>query len=455
MMTSTQTFTSPAVNSGSTAATMMGSVQRFCQRWRAASWAGVSSGRSPSSRRTSPWTRLRVGSEHAAEFGRTPRRSCGPASGAPRHAPTVASGDASPHHRRRRLHRVSPRRPAAGQGHTVRALDALDPQVHEGGAARLPEPRGRAVARRPRPRRVARALDGVDTVVHFAAAVGVGQSMYEIERYTSINAVGARWCSRRSSSRRDQLAQVLVASSMSIYGEGCTAARRRPRRPRAPRCAERAARPPRVGCSARRRAARAVADGRDEAALPTSIYAVRQARPRGDVPRRRRGPAADRRAAVLQRLRRPPGAVEPVHGRGGDLRLAAAERPAPLVFEDGLQSRDFIHVTDIAARCSRRSSRRWRLPRRQPGHRCADHGARRRPRAGARPGQGHPARDVSKFRAGDIRHCVSDIALARELLGFEPRRGSTTACGSCWAGWRRSRRRTRSTRRRRSSRLPA
>ena len=65
-----------------------------------------------------------------------------------------------------------------------------------------------------------RALDGIDTVVHFAAAVGVGQSMYEIERYTSINAIGAAVVLEAVLERRDAIRKLLVASSMSIYGEG-------------------------------------------------------------------------------------------------------------------------------------------------------------------------------------------------------------------------------------------
>src|SRR6185437_8589863 len=67
---------------------------------------------------------------------------------------------------------------------------------------------------------VRRALDAVDAVVHFAAAVGVGQSMYEIERYTSINAIGAAVVLEEVLERRDAIGKVLVASSMSIYGEG-------------------------------------------------------------------------------------------------------------------------------------------------------------------------------------------------------------------------------------------
>src|SRR5206468_11189635 len=64
------------------------------------------------------------------------------------------------------------------------------------------------------------ALEGVDAVVHFAAAVGVGQSMYEIERYTSINAIGAAVVLEQAVERRDAIRKLLVASSMSIYGEG-------------------------------------------------------------------------------------------------------------------------------------------------------------------------------------------------------------------------------------------
>src|SRR4051795_732072 len=107
-------------------------------------------------------------------------------------------------------------------GHTVRALDNLDPQVHAGG--KRPDylhPEVELVLGDVRDHdAVAGALEDVDTVVHFAAAVGVGQSMYEIERYTSINAIGAAVVLEEAVQRRDQIRKLLVASSMSIYGEG-------------------------------------------------------------------------------------------------------------------------------------------------------------------------------------------------------------------------------------------
>src|SRR2546423_14349506 len=75
-------------------------------------------------------------------------------------------------------------------GHRVRALDSLAPQVH-GGAQAPPEYLDKDVEFlngdvRDRDQ-LARALRGVDAVCHFAAAVGVGQSMYEVEHYTSTN----------------------------------------------------------------------------------------------------------------------------------------------------------------------------------------------------------------------------------------------------------------------------
>src|SRR5437879_5473654 len=107
-------------------------------------------------------------------------------------------------------------------GHEVRALDSLDPQVHPDGER--PDYLDEAVELQVgdvRDRDAVRgALESVDAVVHFAAAVGVGQSMYEIERYTSVNAIGAAVVLEEIAKRRDHLARVLVASSMSIYGEG-------------------------------------------------------------------------------------------------------------------------------------------------------------------------------------------------------------------------------------------
>src|SRR6201998_1314951 len=108
------------------------------------------------------------------------------------------------------------------EGHEVRALDTLDPQVHRNGER--PDYLDPAVELQVGDVRdhaaVSRALEGVDAVYHFAAAVGVGQSMYEIERYTSVNAIGAAVVLEEVLERRAAIRKLVVASSMSIYGEG-------------------------------------------------------------------------------------------------------------------------------------------------------------------------------------------------------------------------------------------
>ena len=64
------------------------------------------------------------------------------------------------------------------------------------------------------------ALDGVDRVVHLGALVGVGQSMYEIERYVRDNTIRHRVFLERLSRVSRGPSRLVVASSMSIYGEG-------------------------------------------------------------------------------------------------------------------------------------------------------------------------------------------------------------------------------------------
>src|SRR5205085_10476892 len=106
-------------------------------------------------------------------------------------------------------------------GCAVRALDNLSPQVHG------PQPSRPSYLSREvefmrgdlrDPRIVSAAIRGIDGVFHFAAAVGVGQSMYKIAHYTSINADGTAVLLEALSQR--PVERLVVASSMSIYGEG-------------------------------------------------------------------------------------------------------------------------------------------------------------------------------------------------------------------------------------------
>lgn len=106
-------------------------------------------------------------------------------------------------------------------GYEVRVIDCLDPQVH-GDSGAWPDYLSRKVERSfgdiSVPEQVNRALRGVDVVVPFVAAVGVGQSMYRIQHYVRTNALGTAVLLETLTQKRTS--RLIVASSMSVYGEG-------------------------------------------------------------------------------------------------------------------------------------------------------------------------------------------------------------------------------------------
>jgi dTDP-L-rhamnose 4-epimerase len=306
----------------------------------------------------------------------------------------------------------------------VRALDNLDPQVHPDGERpdyldpeielQVGDVRDRDAVRR--------ALEGVEAVVHFAAAVGVGQSMYEIERYTSINAIGAAVVLEEAIERRDAVRKLLVASSMSIYGEG---------QYRNPRTGETGLAPwlrPEQQLAAREWDLR----GDDGTPLepeptaetkplrPTSIYAINK---RDHEEMFLAIGAAYGIPAVALRFFNVYGERQslsnPYTGVAAIFSSRLLNDHAPLVFEDGEQTRDFIDVRDIARCCA------LALTEDGADGRTLNVGTGRPTSIAAvaetiARGLGKEIEPelVGKYRAGDIRHCYADTALAAELLGF-------------------------------------
>ena len=309
-------------------------------------------------------------------------------------------------------------------GHSVRILDSLDPQVHPGGEppdylASEAELQAGDVRDHDA---VARALDGVDSVVHFAAAVGVGQSMYEIERYTSVNAIGCAVVLEEVARLRDRIGKLVVASSMSIYGEGQYAN---------PRTGETGIAPPLRPDEQLQRRDWEVrgADGGElvpeptaetKVLKPSSIYAVGKRDHEEMV--LSFGAAYGLPAAALrffnvygerQALSNPYTGVVAIFAS----RLLNGH--APLVFEDGLQSRDFVDVRDVARAVALALTG-------SGGDGEAFNVGSGRPRS-VREIADTIARGlgvelepelVGQYRAGDIRHCFADPAKAERLLGF-------------------------------------
>jgi dTDP-L-rhamnose 4-epimerase len=311
-------------------------------------------------------------------------------------------------------------------GHRVRAFDNLDPQVHGDGARpSYLDPEIELVDGDVRDHEaVGRALEGIDTVVHFAAAVGVGQSMYEIERYTSINAIGAAVLLEELVARRDAIRKLLVASSMSIYGEG---------QYRNPKTGERGLAPglrPEGQLAARDWEVRAE-DGtalepeptaETKPLLPTSIYAIGK---RDHEEMALAVGAAYGIPAVALRFFNAYGERQalsnPYTGVAAIFASRVLNDRPPLVFEDGNQTRDFIDVRDVARCCA------LALTRDGADGRTVNVGTGvatsvREVATAIAEGLGKEIEPevVNQYRAGDIRHCYADTQLARELLEFEP-----------------------------------
>lgn len=268
---------------------------------------------------------------------------------------------------------------------------------------------------------VARCVRGVDAVIHLAAEVGVGQSMYAIDRYVGVNDLGTAVLFQALTDA--PVRRVVVASSMSIYGEGLY------RRPDGSLTGE-VERPAARGDGWEIRDA----DGNPLTPVPTpewkrpslaSVYALtKYAQERLTLIT---APAYGMEACALRLFN--------VFGPGqalsnpytGVLAIFASRllngKP-PLIFEDGRQRRDFVHVDDVADAFVR---------------------ALEQPAAAAGvfnigSGRNYSVLDVAahlaaamgrediapqlagKGRIGDIRHCFADITRAETALGFRPRR---------------------------------
>ncbi len=310
------------------------------------------------------------------------------------------------------------------RGLRVRVLDALIAQVHPDGErpADLSQDvefihgdvrDGEAVAQ---------ALRGVDRVVHLAAEVGVGQSMYEVERYTATNELGTAVLMERLID--NPVKRIVTASSMSIYGEGLY-------RDADGELVQDAAR----GALRDGQATWDPVDGQCRPLTPVATPEWKQ-------------PALSSVYALnkyvqerMTHIMAPPYGIEStclrlfnVYGPGqalsnpytGVLAIFAARLlngQRPMIFEDGEQRRDFVHVSDVA----RAFADALEHPAAPGGTFNIGSGQDRSVRevaealAQAMGRNSVEAEIVGKARTGDIRHCYCDTALAEETLGFAAR----------------------------------
>jgi dTDP-L-rhamnose 4-epimerase len=308
------------------------------------------------------------------------------------------------------------------QGEEVVILDSLEEQVHGLETPALPEHARLLVGDVGDPEIADRALEGVDRVVHLAAVVGVGQSMYEIDRYVRMNTMATATFLERVVTHRDNIAKLVVASSMSIYGEGEYVCEEHGRVVVGPRPEEQlAARRWECVCPACGRDVRPIGTSEAKPLIPTSVYAVSK---RDHEELCLVVGAAYGVPTVALRFFNVYGPGQSLSNPYTGVAAIFASRllngNAPVIFEDGRQSRDFIHVSDIvegillALDAPDAEGARINLGTGRPS--TVDEVAAALARGlgvqvePTRPGQ---------YRAGDIRHCFADTTRANELLGFE------------------------------------
>ncbi len=315
------------------------------------------------------------------------------------------------------------------RGDRVRVLDSLDAQVHGDGGDRPELIEGHVEAGRVEfmegdvrdPEAVDRALAGVDAVFHQAAAVGVGQSMYRIADYVGSNSLGAAVLLERIIARDRPLEKLIVASSMSIYGEGkyeCPAHgsvnpplrseeqfQRGEWELKCPTCGEELAPLP---------------TDEEKRVEPTSVYAITK-RDHEELCLTV-GEAYDIPTVALRYFNcyGPRQSLDnPYTGVAAIFTSRLLNGQPPLIFEDGRQSRDFIHVSDIVR------ANLLALDSDAAGGRVYNVGTGRRLDLlemvdALRDRLGGPGPEiVGKFRKGDIRHCYADVSRIRSELGFE------------------------------------
>jgi dTDP-L-rhamnose 4-epimerase len=309
----------------------------------------------------------------------------------------------------------------------VRALDALSPQVHGDGATR-PEyldPEVELVVGDVRhPEVLTRALKGVEVVFHFAARVGVGQSMYELADYTSTNNYGTAHL--LEALIKNPVERLIVASSMSIYGEGMY-------RDAQGRLVPGEERP--LGQLRMRNWELQTADEELLSPVPTpegktpslaSVYALSK------FDQERMCLLTGRAygmATVALRFFNVYGTRQALSNPYTGVLAIFASRllndRAPMIFEDGYQQRDFVSVRDVVQACrlaAEVSSAAGGVFNVGSGaHFTVREIATRMAHA---LGKEHIEPEITdKYRVGDIRHCFADITLARSILGYRPQVG--------------------------------
>ncbi|WP_018788621.1 NAD(P)-dependent oxidoreductase [Micromonospora sp. CNB394] len=310
------------------------------------------------------------------------------------------------------------------QGHQVVCLDALLPQAHGSEPPEWFRRHDPVVGDIRDPHLLDDLLAGVDAVCHQAAMVGHGLDPSDAPDYVSHNDYGTAVL--LAAMHRAGVSRLVLASSMVVYGEGrYTCARHGVVRPGPRRAADLAVGRYDPTCPACAGALTSALVPEDAPLEPRSTYAASKLAQENLAAAWSRQTGAGVWALRYHNVYGPRMPRDtPYAGVASIFRSALAHGRPPRLYEDGLQRRDFVHVSDVA----RANVLALTAPAPDglvPVNVCS--------------GQPHTVGDlattlaaamdgpapvvVGGARPADVRHVVADPRRARDLLGFTARVG--------------------------------
>jgi dTDP-L-rhamnose 4-epimerase len=311
------------------------------------------------------------------------------------------------------------------QGHSVIVFDNLSKQVHSAGFPSYLSSEVEFINGDVRDfDALKKIVPKVDAIFHLAAAVGVGQSMYEISDYTATNIQGTANLLQAILDTRSTPEKLVVASSMSIYGEG---------RYTCPSCGPMAPAPRSIAqlrdkgwelrCPSCHELLAAAPTDEDKPLQCTSIYAQNKKAQEEMVLIFGQTYGIPSVAFRYFNIYGPRQALSnPYTGVAAIFASRLMNGKAPVIFEDGLQMRDFVNVRDIvqanllALNCSGADGMALNVGSGQPVSIAeVAHQIARKLGANIQP------KIAGTYRAGDIRHCYADISRVSRALGYKPR----------------------------------
>lgn len=311
------------------------------------------------------------------------------------------------------------------KGYDVTILDNLTPQVHGEKVPTYLNKKAKFIKGDvTNTQDIKKALEGIEAVYHEAAVVGVGQSMYEIENYTLNNSLGTAKLLDFLANNKHSVKRIFVASSMSAYGEGlykcstCGLVR-----PPLREDAQMSKKDWELHCPNCNQILTPIGIPETESFKCNSIYAVTKQSQEDMVMIFGKAYGIPATAFRYFNVYGPRQSLSnPYTGVAAIFLSRLKNDNPPVIYEDGMQTRDFISVYDIADAnvfCLENEKSFGKVFNLGAGNPVSIKGIAEI--LAKLLGKNIKPEIAEKFRSGDVRHCSADISLIKNILGWEPK----------------------------------